>query len=100
MIILNVDLNKNWKWDRVTMVSDKEKNKEIKVQEIPFRGKDWERGFTVEESRVKEYVELYESIGYEVRVEPATPNDVEECQVCFKADFNNLRTIYIKWKET
>ena len=81
------------------MVPDKVKNKEIKVQEIPPRGKDWERGFTVEERRVKEYVELYESIGYEVRVEPATPNEVEECQVCFKADFNNLRTIYIKRKE-
>lgn len=81
------------------MVPDKEKNKEIKVQEIPPRGKDWERGFTVEERRVKEYAELYESIGYEVRVEPATPNEVEECQVCFKADFNNLRTIYIKQKE-
>jgi len=81
------------------MVSNKKKNKEIKVQEIPPRGKDWERGFTVEENRVKEYVELYESIGYEVRVEPATPNEVEECQVCFKADFNNLRTIYIKRKE-
>ena len=81
------------------MVPDKEKNKGIKVQEIPPRGKDWERGFTVEERRVKQYVELYESIGYEVRVEPATPNEVEECQVCFKADFNNLRTIYIKRKE-
>jgi len=81
------------------MVSDKEKNKEIKVQEIPLRGKDWERGFTVEEQRVNEYVELYESIGYEVRVKPATPNEVEECQVCFKADFNNLRTIYIKRNE-
>ena len=81
------------------MVPDKEKNKEIKVQEIPPRGKDWERGFTVEEHRVNEYVELYESIGYEVCVEPATPNEVEECQVCFKADFNNLRTIYIKRKE-
>jgi len=81
------------------MVPDKVKNKEIKVQEIPPRGKDWERGFTVEERRVKEYVELYESIGFEVRVEPATPNEVKECQVCFKADFNNLRTIYIKRKE-
>lgn len=81
------------------MVPDKVKNKEIKVQEIPPRGKDWDRGFTVEERRVKEYVELYESIGYEVRVEPATPKEVEECQVCFKADFNNLRTIYIKRKE-
>ncbi len=81
------------------MVADKEKNKEIKVQEITPRGKDWERGFTVEERRVNEYVELYESIGYEVRVEPATPDEVEKCQVCFKADFNNLRTIYIKRKE-
>ena len=81
------------------MVSDKEKNKELKVQEIPPRGNDWERGFTVEERRINEYVELYESIGYEVRVELATPNEVEECQVCFKADFNNLRTIYIKRKK-
>ena len=78
------------------MVSDKERNKEEKDLNIPLRGKDWERGFTVEEHRVDEYVELYESIGYEVRVEPATPDETEDCQVCFKADFDNLRTIYIK----
>ena len=81
------------------MVSDKEKSKEEKDLKIPPRGKDWERGFTVEERRVSEYVELYESIGYEVRVEPATPDEQEECQTCFKADFDNLRTIYIKRKE-
>jgi len=78
------------------MVSDKEKGKEEKDLNIPPRGKDWERGFTVEENRVAEYVELYESIGYEVRVEPATPDEMEGCQVCFKVDFDNLRTIYIK----
>ncbi len=78
------------------MVSNKEKSKEEKDLEIPPRGKEWERGFTVEENRVAEYVELYESIGYEVRVEPATPDEQEECQTCFKADFDNLRTIYIK----
>ena len=81
------------------MVSEKEKSKEKKELNVPQRGKDWERGFTVEESRVNEYVELYESIGYEVRVEPGTPNEAEECQECFKADFDNLRTIYIKRKE-
>ena len=54
----------------------------------------------MEENRVNEYVELYESIGYEVRVEPAVPDEQEECQTCLKADFNNLRTIYIKRKET
>ncbi|TET61659.1 MAG: hypothetical protein E3J52_00785 [Promethearchaeota archaeon] len=80
------------------MVSEKEKSEENKDLNVPPRGKDWERGFTVEEHRVDEYVELYESIGYEVRVEPATPDETEDCQVCFKADFNNLRTIYIKRK--
>ena len=78
------------------MVSDKEKGQEEKELEIPRRGEEWERGFTVEENRVAEYVELYESIGYEVRVEPATPDEQEECQTCFKADFDNLRTIFIK----
>jgi hypothetical protein len=79
-------------------VSDKEKKQEENDIEVPFRGKDWERGFTVEENRVAEYVELYESIGYEVCVEPATPNESENCQECFKADFDNLRTIFIKRK--
>ncbi|MFW9825138.1 MAG: hypothetical protein ACFFE4_19510 [Candidatus Thorarchaeota archaeon] len=82
------------------MVSKKEKHEEEKEVNPRLRGKDWERGFTVEENRVNEYVELYESIGYEVRVEPAVPDEQEECQTCLKADFNNLRTIYIKRKET
>jgi hypothetical protein len=81
------------------MVSDKEKDQEVKGQESPSRGNDWEKGFTVEENRVAEYVELYESIGYEVRVEPATPNEMEDCQVCFNSNFNNLRTIFIKRKD-
>ncbi len=81
------------------MVSEKEKSEENKDLNVPPRGKDWERGFTVEERRVSEYVDLYESIGYEVRVELAAPDETEDCQVCFKADFNNLRTIYIKRKE-
>jgi hypothetical protein len=78
------------------VVSEKEKSKENKELNVPQRGKDWERGFTVEENRVAEYVELYESIGYEVRVEPATPSETDECQECFKADFDNLRTLFIK----
>ncbi|MFX0058426.1 MAG: hypothetical protein ACFE85_15925 [Candidatus Hodarchaeota archaeon] len=80
------------------MVSEKKKNEQMELK-VPQRGIDWERTFTVEESRVNEYVELYESIGYEVRVEPATPAEAEECQECFKADFDNLRTIFIKRKE-
>ena len=78
------------------MTPDKEKRKEKKDLDFSIRGKDWEKGFTIEEHRVNEYLELYESIGYEVRVEPATPDEMEGCQVCFKTDFDNLRTIFIK----
>ncbi|MFX0020367.1 MAG: hypothetical protein ACFFAF_16715 [Candidatus Hermodarchaeota archaeon] len=80
------------------MVSNKEKDTEEKDQNIQLRGKDWERGFTIEEHRVNEYVELYNSIGYEVRVEPATPDEEEQCQACFKVNFDKLRTLYIKRK--
>jgi hypothetical protein len=82
------------------VVSKNERDKEEKDQNIPLRGKDWERGFTVEEHRVNEYVELYNSIGYEVRVEPATPSEEEQCQECFKVDFDNLRTLYIRQKKS
>jgi len=81
------------------IVTKNEKSKKEKEKEVPVRGKDWERTFTIEERRVSEYVDLYESIGYDVRVEPATPDEVEECQVCFKAEFDNLRTIYIRRRE-
>ena len=77
-------------------VTKNEKIKKEKEREVPSRGKDWERTFTIEERRVSEYVDLYESIGYEVRVEPATPDEIQECQACFKVDFDNLRTIYIR----
>ena len=78
------------------MVSNKEKEKEETDLDYPNGGNEWERGFTIEKNRVAEYVELYESIGYEIRVEPATPDEEQECQTCFKADFDNLRTIFIK----
>ncbi len=81
------------------MVSDKEKSIKKKNLDLLVRGKDWERGFTIEENRVSEYVELYESIGYEARVEPATTAEINECQECFKAEFNNLRTIFIRQRE-
>ncbi len=78
------------------IVTKNEKSKKEREQEVPPRGKDWERTFTIEERRVSEYLDLYESIGYDVRVEPASPDEIQECQACFKVDFDNLRTIYIR----
>ncbi|MFW9989820.1 MAG: hypothetical protein ACFFC3_14300 [Candidatus Odinarchaeota archaeon] len=82
------------------MKSNKELIKDKKVQKRRSIGKDWERRFSVEESRVTEYVELYKSMGFEVRVEKYSHNEKEDCQFCTETDFDNLKTIYIKLKDS
>ena len=55
----------------------------------------WERQFTTDESRVDEFVELYESLGFEVYVEvPESEN--EGCNICFEGGEGRYRTIYIR----
>jgi hypothetical protein len=45
---------------------------------------DWQKRNTVGEDRVKEFCELYESLGFEVKVEPVAvaPEDTA-CQGCY-----------------
>ena len=56
----------------------------------------WEKRFTTSEPRLSEAVELYESMGFEVLVLPAAPEDMNEaaCDVC--VDPNTLKTIYTR----
>jgi hypothetical protein len=58
------------------------------------------RQFTVELARVAEYVELYESLGHEVRVEPVTPDLMvsEECATCLLAACDRYVFIYTRPK--
>lgn len=43
----------------------------------------WTRRFTAAPPRLEEAVELYESLGYEVRLEPPSPDELrEECEGC------------------
>ncbi len=59
----------------------------------------WERKFTIEEHRVEEYRELYESLDQEVRVEPVVPGEMEGCFECFKADCDKYRIIFTRQKQ-
>ncbi|MBI5571714.1 MAG: hypothetical protein HY914_17360 [Desulfomonile tiedjei] len=43
----------------------------------------WERRFTAEEPRLSEMKEVYESLGLEVRIEAAVPEEGQECSGCF-----------------
>ena len=72
-------------------------------EEIPRKSqlekKGWEKKFTIEEHRVEEYIELYESLDQEVRVEPVVPGEMEGCAECFKADCDKYRVIFTRLKK-
>lgn len=70
--------------------------KETKKSQLEQEG--WERRFTIEEYRVNEYLELYESLDLEVRVEPVVPGEMEGCVECFKKDCEKYRIIYTRPK--
>lgn len=63
-----------------------------------LEGEGWVRQFTADEPRLSEAVELYASLGFEVRLEPVTPDDsAEECQICFQGD-EGYKMIYTRPK--
>ena len=68
----------------------------VLAQKLEAQG--WIRQFTVEAERAEEYVQLYESLGNEVRVEPVTPalQMTEECSTCLLAACNRYVVIYTR----
>jgi hypothetical protein len=72
-------------------------NKHEKSKEQRLIEDGWERQFTASEPRLSEARELYESLGYEVRLEPAdTSCHDAECRVCLDAEKD--KTIYTRKK--
>ena len=71
----------------------------VRVQELVAQG--WIRQFTIEAGRADEYVELYESLGDEMRVEPVTPDlmPAEECATCLLAACDKYVIIYARQME-
>ncbi len=59
----------------------------------------WVRNFSAKEPRLSEFSELYESLGFEVRLEPLRPDEIEgDCKVCFEDELEDYRTIYTRAK--
>jgi hypothetical protein len=67
----------------------------------------WERRFIATEPRLREAIELYEEIGFEVLLEPLPTEEemkgggCEEsgCTACFDVDRERYRIIYTRAKE-
>ncbi|MDP2726660.1 MAG: hypothetical protein Q8P59_03880 [Dehalococcoidia bacterium] len=57
----------------------------------------WHKKFTAAEPKLSEYVKLYEEMGFEVRVEPVTREELgQDCSSCLMAACDMYRTIYTR----
>jgi len=69
--------------------------------ERELKRKGWVKQFTTDEPRLSEAVELYKSLGYEVRLEKAVLNeDNEACRTCFLVECDKCKTIYTRRKKS
>jgi len=68
-----------------------------KRREEELKREGWTKQFTTDEPRLSEAVELYESLVYEVRLEPASFDEASEvCKTCLLADCSKYKTIYTR----
>ena len=74
---------------------------ETMTHEEQLAKEGWIKKFTCDADRVDEFVEMYESIGFEVRVESVSPDDPAlTCQACFVGNREGYKTIYTRPMET
>ena len=72
--------------------------KGLREKELEKEG--WIKQTTIGEPRLSEIVELYKSLGYEVRLEPVKINDLDdECRRCYEGEINEVKTVYVKKKK-
>jgi hypothetical protein len=62
---------------------------------------DWERRSIIDNDRVSEQVEMYESIGFEVMVKDVNPGQLPEeyCKECFFANPEKYKILYTRKKD-
>jgi len=75
-------------------------SKEKESVEEKLKREGWNKMFDAKEPRLSECVELYESLGFEVHLEPVRPVDIDEdCKACYEGDVEGFKTIYTKPKK-
>jgi len=70
---------------------------ELKSRVAELQRQGWQLQFTTDEPRLSEAVELYESLGYEVCVEPMCSElPLPECATCYERFCDKYQTIFIR----
>lgn len=71
----------------------------VEFRKKKLKREGWIRQFTADEPRLSEAVELYRSLGYEVRLEPAEFDEENAtCKVCIQISCQKCKTIYVRRK--
>ena len=61
----------------------------------------WIKCTTIDEPRLSEIIEEYESLGFEIHLEPVKLEDLdEECKRCYKDRIHKIKTVYVRRKES
>ena len=59
--------------------------------------KGWIKRNTIDDPRLSETIEEYESLGFEVHLEPMKLEDLDkECRICYKNQLDKLKTVYTR----
>ena len=70
---------------------------ELKSKRAALEKQGWQRQFTTDQSRLEEMVDFYQSLGYEVRVEPACEElPLPECASCYEKFCDKYKTIFVR----
>jgi multimeric flavodoxin WrbA len=59
---------------------------------------DWQEVAINGGTRLKRMVEMYEELGFEVRLEEVKPEEVEQCTKCFQESGEKIYRIYTRRK--
>ena len=71
-----------------------------KQKEEHLKKQGWNRQFVTDEPRLTEAVQLYKQLGYQVKLEQATYEEVNQmCANCLEDDCQRYKTIYIRKKQ-
>jgi len=73
--------------------------KKKKSKEEEMKEKGWIKQTTIGEPRLSEIVELYKSLGFEVRLKPVILEELdEECRRCYEDEIDKVKTVYVRKK--
>ena len=67
--------------------------------EAELLAQGWERRFIYDEPRLSEAVEIYRELGFEVKLLPVPPDDID-CSECMKEEPERYRVIYTRARGT